>query len=201
VTEAIDRGMLARMETLVDRATRQFEAYDYAAALRDIEETFWWFCDDYIELVKRRRAGEDAAAASAVSASTAALSVLLRLFAPVLPFVTEEVWSWWKEGSVHRARWPETGELRALAGPPADADLAAVALASAITAGLRQERSSRKLGFGVPVRARLGLTPAHAPQWPAIQRDVLAGNNVVAADVTFAGESVEVAIEPEPANA
>jgi valyl-tRNA synthetase len=201
VTEAIDRGMLARMETLVDRATRQFEAYDYAAALRDIEETFWWFCDDYIELVKRRRAGEDAEAASAVSASTAALSVLLRLFAPVLPFVTEEVWSWWQDGSVHRARWPETGELRALAAPPADADLAAVALASAITAGLRQERSSRKLGFGVPVRARLRLTPAHAPQWPAIQRDVLAGNNIVAADVTFAGESVEVAIEPEPANA
>jgi valyl-tRNA synthetase len=201
VTEAVDRGMLARMEALVGRATRHFEAYDYAAALRDTEDAFWWFCDDYIELVKRRRAGDDAAAASAVSASATALSVLLRLFAPVLPFVTEEVWSWWQDGSVHRAVWPVPEDVRAVIGKPSEADLAAVEQASEVTAGLRHERSSRKLGFGVPVRAEVRLTAAHEAHWPAIARDVLAGNNVIAAEVSFAGDAVQVTIEPQPANA
>ena len=106
VTEPLDRGLLRRLALLVDGSTRAFSEYDYASALRDTETFFWWFCDDYIELVKRRRAGEDAGAASANGAARLALDVMLRLFAPFLPFVTEEVWSWWQTGSVHHARWP-----------------------------------------------------------------------------------------------
>src|SRR5690606_23568768 len=87
VSVAIDRGMLLRLQDVVGSTTRSLEGYDYAAALREVETFFWWFCDDYIELVKRRRAGEGPEAASAVTASTAALSVVLRLFAPFLPFV------------------------------------------------------------------------------------------------------------------
>jgi valyl-tRNA synthetase len=201
VTEVLDRGMLLRVEALIRAATRQLEGYDYAAALRETEDTFWWFCDDYIELVKRRRAGDDVSAASATSACTTALSVLLRLFAPVLPFVTEDVWSWWQSGSIHRARWPEVGELSASIEHAVPADLAAVEQASAITAGLRQERSSKKLGFGIPVRATMRLTGDHERHWPAIARDVLAGNNVMAADVAFDSESLHIAIEPRASDA
>jgi hypothetical protein len=84
------------------------------------------------------------------------------------------------------------------AGP---ADAVAVEHASAITAALRQERSSKKLGFGVPVRATLGLTRDHEAHWPAIHRDILAGNNVVSADVSFHAAAIEAAIAPQPADA
>ena len=107
-----DRAMIRSLSALVDEATTAFEGYDYARALQRTETFFWRFCDDYLELVKGRRYGEQGAeaAGSANAALTAALSVLLRLFAPFLPFVTEEVWSWWQAGSIHAAPWPVARE-------------------------------------------------------------------------------------------
>ena len=105
--------MLRNLAALVDEATEAFEAYDYARVLQRTETFFWGFCDDYLELVKGRRYGEQGAegAGSANAALAAALSVMLRLFAPFLPFVTEEVWSWWQDGSIHHAPWPTASEL------------------------------------------------------------------------------------------
>ena len=183
VTEPIDRGMLADLDALVLRVTRALDDYDYASALRDVEAFFWAFCDYYIELVKRRRQGGGAAAQSAVAAAQTALSVLLRLFAPFMPFVTEEVWSWWQPGSVHRAPWP--GATTDGTAGDAAGDQAAFAQACAITTLIREERSALKLGFGVPVRAAIHLQPAHEAQWARVQGDVLGGNNVVGADVAF----------------
>jgi valyl-tRNA synthetase len=112
-TEAIDVAMLHRLAGVVDEATAAFEAFDYARVLERTEEFFWWFCDDYVELVKTRGylSHTEEGAMSARAALRRALSTLQRLLAPLLPFVTEEVWSWWQSGSVHQSEWPTTSAL------------------------------------------------------------------------------------------
>jgi valyl-tRNA synthetase len=143
--------MLHRLAGVVAACTAAFEDYDQARALQETESFFWFFCNDYLELVKSRAYGEQGAAAagSAIAALRAALSVMLRLFAPVLPFVTEEAWSWWQDGSIHRARWPEPGELLALAGP---VDPGVLDAASAAIAAVRTAKSAARLSMRAPVR-------------------------------------------------
>ena len=141
ITEPIDRAMLAQLETVVADATEAFSGYEYHRALERSETFFWRFCDDYLELVKVRayRGGQEARSAQAALAT--ALSVLLRLFAPVMPFVTEEVWSWWQEGSVHRAAWPVASELGAIAQ---SADPAVLDVAGGVLAEIRKAKSAEK---------------------------------------------------------
>jgi valyl-tRNA synthetase len=120
-TEAIDVAMLHRLAGVVDEATAAFEAFDYARVLERTEEFFWWFCDDYVELVKTRGylSHTEEGAMSARAALRRALSTLQRLLAPLLPFVTEEVWSWWQSGSVHQSQWPTSSDLtRGLSNGP-----------------------------------------------------------------------------------
>jgi valyl-tRNA synthetase len=114
-TEQVDCAMLHRLAAVVEECTAAFEAFDYARALERTESFFWWFCDDYVELVKTRAYSEDSpeGSLSARIALRRALSTLQRLFAPLLPFATEEVWNWWQSGSVHQAQWPTSEELTA----------------------------------------------------------------------------------------
>ena len=157
ITSPVDRAMIRNLSALVDEATTAFEAYDYARVLQRTEEFFWRFCDDYLELVKGRRYGEQGpdAAASATTALTAALSVMLRLFAPFLPFVTEEVWSWWQRGSVHRAAWPTRDELEHLIAdnsePVRREDVAVYVWATDVLFEVRKQRSEAKQALKVPI--------------------------------------------------
>lgn len=112
VTEPVDRSLLSGLARVVDEATSAFESYDHTRALEVTETYFWTFCDDYLELVKDRAYSSDAAAKSAQVTLNIAIDTFLRLLAPFIPYATEEVWSWYRKGSVHKAPWPVSEPLR-----------------------------------------------------------------------------------------
>ena len=143
VTEVLDRAMLASLADTVAEATAAFEAFNYTRALEVAERFFWQFCDDYVELVKDRVYGlqGEAVANSAKVALAIATETYLKLFAPFLPFVTDEVWGWWQEGSVHVSAWPEASEIRAAA---ADGNAEVLAAVSAVLSQLRKAKSDAK---------------------------------------------------------
>ena len=153
VTDPLDRDMLATLADVVRQATRAYEEYDHARALEVTEQFFWTFCDDYLELVKERAYGStqgdegDAAGgqASAVTALRQAIDVMLRLLAPVIPFATEEVWSWTHAGSVHTAAWPTLDEL----GDEAPTGL--LPLVSQALIGIRRAKTDAKASQKTPV--------------------------------------------------
>jgi valyl-tRNA synthetase len=187
VAEPLDRAMLARLAGLVDEGTAALEAYDNALALQLTERFFWWFCDDYLELVKARAYGDSgpAAAGSAMAALRLAVSVLLRLFAPFLPFVTEEAWSWSQDGSVHTSAWPDPGQLRGVA---AGADEGLLDAASGAIGSIRKAKSQARL----PMRSSARRLVVTAPE------EGLAALAEVLRDVQAAGVVADVELRPAP---
>ena len=177
VAEPVDRALLSALADVIDRATTAFETYDYTRALEVAEEFFWSFCDDYVELVKVRAYGQGPGAASAHAALATALANLLRLFAPFLPFVTEEVWSWWREGSAHQAPWPTAEPLRAAAGP--DADVALLPVAGAVLSAVRKAKSEAKVSQRAAVeRASIVAPAADAARIQATAGDLRAAGSI-----------------------
>jgi valyl-tRNA synthetase len=190
VTEPIDLAMLTQLAGVVAEATAAFEAYDYTRALDRSESFFWRFCDDYVELVKGRAYGDDAAAASAKAALGLALSTLQRLFAPFLPFVTDEVWSWWQEGSVHRAAWPTADELPT-GGDPAVFDAAAQVLTE-----VRKAKTTAKRSLKADVETVVVTGPADLVR--RAESDILDAGRVRSISYVDGPElGVEVTLAPE----
>jgi valyl-tRNA synthetase len=185
VTMPIDRSMLGGLGDVVDKATRGFETFDYTRALEVTEAFFWTFCDDYLELVKERAYGGqgEQGAASARASLRIALDVLLRLLAPFLPYATEEVWSWWHDGSVHRAAWPVADELKAIA---TQADPAMLGTVGAALAGVRRVKSEAKVGMRADVLSAVLTGP------PA----VLSRIRLAAGDLRAAGRIAALDYEP-----
>ncbi len=150
IADPLDRSMLAGLREVVGEATSAFEDYEHAKALDVTERFFWGFTDDYLELVKQRAYGAygPERAGSAMAALRGALDVLLRLFAPFLPYVTEEVWSWWREGSIHHAAWPQQDEIVVDEGTT----VTIAEVAAQVLTAIRKEKALAKVSLRVPVK-------------------------------------------------
>jgi valyl-tRNA synthetase len=178
ITEPIDQALLRRLAALTRRCTLALDDYDHATALEQAERFFWFFCDDYLELVKPRAYGEGGTpgSGSAMATLRLGLSVALRLLAPFLPFATEEAWSWWQEGSIHKAPWPDAGELTPLAG---SGDESVLVAAAAAIAAIRKAKSQARVGMKQPVQ-RLIVTgqPEDLDAFLAASPDIRAAGHV-----------------------
>jgi len=177
--------MTAIKRASIDECTTAFHGFDYARSLERTEAFFWWFCDDYVELVKSRAYGThgDAQAASARVALRTALSALQRMFAPFTPFTTEEVWSWWQQGSIHRSPWPTATQVAATSetrGDPALLDSV-----SEIVAQVRRAKTEAK----VSQRANVDRLVVSAPT--ELHAAILAGQT----DISDAGSILAFELE------
>ena len=184
----LDAAMLRQLHAVAVAARADFERNDYRKALEGAENFFWKFCDDYVELVKARAYGEADGQASAHLALEVGLSVLQRLFAPFLPFVADEVWSWWQPGSIHRAAYPGVADtlsqLVELAGPAAGSDV--LDAAAETLRGIRRAKTQRKLSMRAALLGVVVTGPA----------DQLAAVEQATVDLRLAGAAAEVGTAP-----
>ncbi|MCP4200854.1 MAG: valine--tRNA ligase [bacterium] len=207
---ALDRSMLLALAEVVEATTRDLERYDQARALERSEAFFWGFCDNYLELVKSRSYGNEgeAAAASANRALLSALAVQLKLLAPFLPFTTEEVWSWWREGSVHASGWPDAGELRALAAAGAagsdsagEARPLSLEVAAAALAEVRRAKTEAKVSLRAEVEeVTVRDTQARLDALDEVRADLMAAGKIAKLNLEAASTpEVSVRLAPAPA--
>ncbi len=197
IVEPLDLALIDRLRKVIDQATRSFEAFDYATVLQVVEESFWQFCDHYLELVKLRSYSEEDSPGrrSALAALGLGLNAYLRLLAPFLPFVTEEVWSWSfasedRFKSVHTAPWPVTAELQAVAKPEAESTFdAAVAVMTAIRGA--KTVAQKSLRWPVAALEIMGSEADRSALQPVIE-DVCRAGNVAEGGLTMTdGEADE----------
>jgi valyl-tRNA synthetase len=193
----LDSAMLTTLAEVVAEATAAFEEYDQARALNRSESFFWSFCDDYVELVKTRAYGprSEEGPASARRALALAMSTQLRLFAPFLPFATEEIWSWWQEGSVHVSSWPREDLLRHAAGSEADGGV--LELTAAVLGEIRSAKSQAKQGMRAGVRRCTVTGPPGAIAAIEAARSDLTDAGVVGELLLEVGEDENLTVKVE----
>ena len=147
VSHPLDKALIGRLRELIGEVTVRWEAWDHAGALAATESWFWSdLCDNYLELSKKRAYARDP---SALETLRTTLDVCLRMFAPVLPFITEEIHNFNRpeHSSIHLERWPVTDEL------PDGLDDGGFDLAVSVLTQVRRAKSQAKLSIRYPVQS------------------------------------------------
>ncbi len=221
---AADLGVRARVVEAALQATEAFEGYEYSKAVRAAESLFWadW-CDNYLEIVKDRfkegskfTPGEVEAARQTLLQGT---WTILRLLAPVLPFITEELYQLAVKGffadaplSIHVADWPvneaHAVDVFAIANPQLTLVGSGWATLLALVSAVRTARTAQKIGGGRPLSAvHVRADEAALAQIQPLLKDWLAASRaealVVGGDEAMdwqevAGTAIAVAIVPAP---
>jgi valyl-tRNA synthetase len=157
ITVETDRMVIAELRPLIERATRAFDAFDYAQALSLIEDFFWaTFCDNYLELAKSRTYDEELTEGRLSACATLRLihRAIVRLFAPFVPYIAEEVWHWayaqdpGMHDSVHRSPWPTLEEFSAI---PAPVQPRAYAVTITVLEAVRRAKADASQSMAAPV--------------------------------------------------
>ena len=196
VSEPVDQAVLLGLADVVDAATAAFDNFEHARALEVAESFFWTFCDDYIELIKDRANDFEGnhrpeAVRSARTTLAIAVDTFVRLFAPFMPFATEEVWSWYRTGSVHRAPWPTSDWLREAAS---GADVELVGAVGQVLASLRKLKSEAKTSQKTPIlEVTLELPEQLAKQVELVRTDLIEAAKVTGEFTVNASDSCESA--------
>ncbi len=179
ITEPLDLAFLAKLKQVCEDAVKSFENFEPAQSLMEVEKFFWsHYTDSYLELVKTRTWGEKASEqekkvkASAVHALRLGLKTFLKLFAPVLPYTTEEVWSWAftaESETIHHAKFGALSDFDGLtAGVPAVFDAAMAAQAA-----INQQKTLAKVSIARPiVLLKMKAHPETAEHFKQAQSDV-----------------------------
>jgi len=204
IVEPVDEAVLTQLVGVVEDATAAFAAYDYSRALKLTEEFFWQFCDDYLELVKDRAYGEGPGADSARTALRTVVSTVLRLFAPFLPYVTEEAWSMartgeedrplpgFSAGSIHRSAWPTATEIRELlknSDEPSAGEVSVLAVAADVLRQIRKTKSDAKKSVRAEVETVVVRdVTARITAVQAVLRDLKSAGNVAELTTVAAAE-------------
>jgi valyl-tRNA synthetase len=154
-----DRAVIQELRPTIERATTAFEQFDYAQALSLIEDFFWrTFCDNFLEMAKPRTYDEELTEGrlSAASALRLVHRAMVRMLAPFLPYLAEEVWHWCYNGdegmheSVHRSPWPSLAEFESIPQPAiAQTYDAAIAVVEAV----RKAKADANLSVKAPVKS------------------------------------------------
>jgi len=194
VTQAVDHALLNKLAQVVETATTSFEKYDYTRALEVAETFFWAFTDDYVELVKERTYGNqgEAAANSARAALGITTHTLLKLFAPFIPFVTEEVWSWWQEGSIHLQSWPKSSEIITNKSTGIDA----LSNVTWVLSEVRKVKTENKQSMKAEVKTLEIWAKADViEQVKDAQKDLIAAGNIKDLKLNVADSEIKVKVE------
>ena len=195
VSEPVDQALLAKLAETVESATKAFEEFNYAKALDVTESFFWEFTDDYVELVKERAYGETDGVntQSARAALLVTLDTVLRLFAPFLPFTTEETWSWFNKDSIHTNHWPNLQSLQELS---AHGDVAVLATATQALRMIRKAKSEAKLSMKATVLTAVFTgTPQMLQHLDTVATDLKAAGSIEGLNTVNAPDSTVLECE------
>ncbi|MEE3257498.1 MAG: class I tRNA ligase family protein, partial [Actinomycetota bacterium] len=201
VSNPLDQALLLKLGDLVETTTTAFEDFDYARALEKTEKFFWRFTDDYVELVKARAYGSRGSddAVSAHVALSVTLDALLRLFAPFLPFVTAEVWSWSHDDSLHRSDWPTHEKL--FSRLPAGFDTDLFDAASETLSEVRRAKTEAKKSLKVEVeKVVVSAERDHLDLLGLVRDDLMEAGNISTFDLVEKNQpaaQVEVTLAEE----